>query len=89
MPSVLHRRTATAIKMASDRGTFVCCCRLFRLIETVAIRPCYGPFKLTPSYDINLIGVISSFVSYWLRPVTMDAVLATIIASGQARIQLN
>ena len=26
--------------------------------------PCYGPLKLTPSYYINLIGVISLFISY-------------------------
>jgi hypothetical protein len=29
------------------------------LDQIVAKRPCYGPFKLTPSYNINLIGVIS------------------------------
>jgi len=29
MPSVLHRRTAMAIGMASDGGTFSCCRRLF------------------------------------------------------------
>jgi hypothetical protein len=51
--------------------------------------PCYVPLKLTPSSNINLIGVISSFVSYWLPPATMDAVLATIVAGRQARIQLN
>ena len=31
---VLHHRTAMAIKMASDRGTSVRCCRLFCLIKT-------------------------------------------------------
>jgi len=34
MPSVSHRRTAMAVKMANDRGMFVCCRRLFRLIKT-------------------------------------------------------
>ena len=33
MPSVSHRRTAMSIIMASDRGTFVRCCRLFCLIK--------------------------------------------------------
>ena len=28
--------------------------------QNVARRPCYGPFNLTPSYYINLIGVISA-----------------------------
>jgi hypothetical protein len=32
--AVLHRRTAMAIEMASNGGTFVCCHRLFRLIKT-------------------------------------------------------
>jgi hypothetical protein len=53
--------------------------------QNVAKRPCYGPFKLTPSYYINLIGVIGLFVSFWLPPPTMDAVLATIVAGGQAQ----
>ncbi len=57
--------------------------------SNVAKRPCYGPFKLTPSYYINLIGVISLFVSYWPPPTTMDAVSATIITGGWARVRLN
>ena len=36
------------------------------------------------SYIINLIGVISLFVYYWLSPTTMDAILATIVAGGRA-----
>jgi hypothetical protein len=40
-----------------------------------------------PSYYINLIVVISLFVSYWPPPLTMDAVLATIVAGGRARFQ--
>jgi len=39
-----------------------------------------------PSYDINLIGVISLLAWYWLLPTTMNAVLATIVAGGRARI---
>jgi hypothetical protein len=77
MCSVLHRRTAMAIEMAHDGGSFV------------RHRRCYGPFKLTPSYYINLIGVISLLVFYWPPPTTRDAVSATIFAGGQARIRLN
>ena len=40
-----------------------------------------------PSSNINLIGVISLFVCYWPLPLTMDAVLATIVAGGQAQFQ--
>ena len=52
--------------------------------QNVAKRPCYGPFKLTLSYYINLIGVTSLFVSYWPLLPTMDAALATIVTSRQA-----
>jgi hypothetical protein len=31
----------------------------------------------------------SIFIYYGLLPTTMDAILATIVASGQAQIQLN
>ena len=41
------------------------------------------------SYYINLIGVISLFVSYWPPMPTMDAVSATIVAGGRARFQKN
>jgi len=51
--------------------------------------PCYGPFILTPSYYINVIGVISIFVSYWPPPTTRDAVSTTIVAGGRAQIRLN
>jgi len=57
--------------------------------QNVAKRPCYGPFKLILSYYINLIGFISLFVSYWPPPLTRDAVLATIVASGHAQSRLN
>jgi len=53
--------------------------------QSLAKTTCYGPFKLTPSYFINLIGVIHLFVSYWPQPLTMDTVSATIVAGGQAR----
>jgi hypothetical protein len=50
--------------------------------QNEAKRPCYGSFKLTLSYDINLIGVISLIISYWPPPMTMDAVSATIVPGG-------
>jgi hypothetical protein len=40
-----------------------------------------------PSFDINLMGVISLFVCYWLLPMTMDAILVTIVAGGRAQFQ--
>jgi hypothetical protein len=55
--------------------------------QNVAKRPCYDPFKLTPSYDINVIGVISLCISFRPPPPTMDAVSATIVAGGRARFQ--
>jgi hypothetical protein len=48
------------------------------IAHTRDYKPCYGPLKLTPSCNINLIGVI---------PTTMDAVSATIVAGGRARFQ--
>ena len=33
MRAVLHCRTAMAIEMASDGGTFICCRHLFHLIK--------------------------------------------------------
>jgi hypothetical protein len=53
--------------------------------QNIAKRPCYGPFKLTPSYHINLICIISLCISSWLPPPTMDAYLAIIVAVGRAR----
>ena len=47
--------------------------------------PCYGPFKLTPSYYINLIGVISLFVYYGPPPTTRDAVSAAALEKICAR----
>ena len=37
----------------------------------------------------TLEGFISLFVSYWPPPTTMEAVSATIVAGGRARIRLN
>ena len=41
----------------------------------------------TPSYYINLIGVINVFVYYGPPPATMDDVSATIVAGGRAQFQ--
>jgi len=55
--------------------------------QNIAKRSCDGPFKLTPSYYINLIGVLCLFICYWSPTTAMDSVLATIVAGGQARFQ--
>jgi len=57
--------------------------------QNVANKTCCGPFKLTPSYDNNLIGVISLCISFWPPPPTMDAVSATIVAGGRVWFQWN
>ncbi len=51
--------------------------------------PCSSHYKLKPRHSNIYYHVISLIVYYWLPLPTMDAVLATIIASGQALIQLN
>jgi hypothetical protein len=61
----------------------------FLFTVNVAKEPYYSLFKLTPSYNINPIGVISLFGCYCLSLTTMDAVLATTVAGGRAQIQLN
>ena len=43
--------------------------------QNIAKRPCYGPFKLTPSYYINLIDGISLFTSYWPPPLPPPTIL--------------
>ena len=60
---------------------------LFDQIVAKHKTPWYGPFKLTKSSNINLIGVISLRVCYWPSPTTMDTVSATIVAGGRARFQ--
>jgi hypothetical protein len=84
-PCVLLQRVHMAIKMACDGGgTFFLLLSSFLFAVNVANGPCYGPFKLTQSYNINLIGVISLFVCYWPLLTTVDAILATIVTGGQA-----
>ncbi len=88
MWAVVYRLIAIAIKMACDGGTFARHHRLFAW-RNRSQRPCYCPFKLMRSYNINLIGNISLFTSYWPPPTTMEAVLATIVAGRRARIRFN
>jgi hypothetical protein len=51
-------------------------------------RPCYGPLKLKLSRSNIYNNVISLLLCFGLPPMTMDAVLATIVAGGRARIIL-
>jgi hypothetical protein len=51
--------------------------------------PFSSHYKLKHRHSHIYYNVISLSVYYWLPPMTMDAVLATIVAGGQALIQLN
>jgi hypothetical protein len=51
--------------------------------------PCSSHYKLKPRHSNIYYNVSSLIVYYWLPPTTMDAVSATIVASGQALIQLK
>ncbi len=53
---------------------------------TVAKITCYSNYKLKTRRRLIHYNVISLIVYYWLLPMTMDAVLATIVANGRARI---
>jgi hypothetical protein len=52
-------------------------------------RPCYGPLKLKLRHSNIYYNVNSLLLCFGHPPTTMDAVLATIVAGGQALIQLN
>jgi hypothetical protein len=45
-------------------------------------RPCYGPLKLKLRHSIIYYNVISLLLCFGRPPMTMDAVLATIVAGG-------
>jgi hypothetical protein len=45
-------------------------------------RPCYGPLKLKLRHRDIHYNVISLLLCFGHPPMTMDAVLATIVASG-------
>ncbi len=49
-------------------------------------RPCYGPLKLKLRHSNIYHNVISLLLCFGRPPMTMDAVLATIIVSGRANI---
>jgi hypothetical protein len=52
-------------------------------------RPCYGPLKLKLRHRDIYYNVISLLLCFGHPPTMMDAVSSTIVASGQALIQLN
>jgi hypothetical protein len=47
----------------------------------------WSAYKLKKSSNINLKGIVSLLVCFWSLPMTMDAVLATIVDGGQAMCQ--
>ena len=49
-------------------------------------RPCYGPLKLKLRHSNICYNVISLLLCFGRLPMTMDAVLATIVAGRQANI---
>jgi hypothetical protein len=49
-------------------------------------RPGYGPLKLKLRHSDIYYDVLSLLLCFWHPPTTMDAVLATIVAGGQANI---
>jgi hypothetical protein len=52
-------------------------------------RPCYGPLKLKLRHSDIYYNETSLLLCFGRPPTTMDAVLATIGASGRAQIILN
>jgi hypothetical protein len=49
-------------------------------------RPCYGPLKLKLRHSNIYHNVISLLLCFGRPPMMMDAISATIVASGQANI---
>jgi hypothetical protein len=45
---------------------------------------CYGHNNIKPSYRYVILVFVNLFVCFWLPPMRMDAVLATIVDGGQA-----
>jgi hypothetical protein len=60
--------------------------QLTRCILITSQRPCDGPLKLKLRHSNIYYNVISLLLCFWHLPTMMDAVLATIVASGQANI---
>ncbi len=64
---------------------------LFNIVDFVIAnnrsqRPFYGPLKLKLRHSDIYYNVISLLLCFGRPPTTMDAVLATIVAGGQANI---
>ncbi len=85
MPSVLLRRTTVAIETAGGQGAFVCHID-FVINNNHSQRPCYGALKLKLRHSDIYYNVISLLLCFGHPSTTMDAVLASIVASGQANI---
>ncbi len=54
-----------------------------------SLLPCSSLYKLKPRHSDIYYNVISLIVYSWLLLMTIDAILATIVAGRQALIQLN
>jgi hypothetical protein len=85
MLSVLLWRTAVAIKRLVDKV------HLFIIADFVidnihSQRPCYGPLKLKLRHSNIYYNVINLLLCFGHLLTMMDAVLATIVAGGQANI---
>jgi hypothetical protein len=65
---------------------FFHCIVNFVIDDNHSQRPCYGPLKLTMSYHISHHYIFSLFVCFGRPPMTMDAVLATIVVGGRAML---
>ncbi len=52
-------------------------------------RPCYGQLKLKLRHSDIYYNVVSLLVCFGHLPMTVDAVLGTIVDGGRALIQLN
>jgi hypothetical protein len=85
MRFVLQQRTAMAIKMANGSGICSYYC-WFCHHNNHSQRPCYGPLKLKLRHSDVYYNVICLLLCFGLPPTTMDAVSATIVASGRANI---
>jgi hypothetical protein len=58
----------------------------FVIDNNLSQRPCYGPLKVKLRHSNIYYNVISLLLCFGHPPKMMDAVLATIVAGGQANI---
>jgi hypothetical protein len=75
-----------AFQMAHEAGPFYSFVDLISC-TTIAKRPCYGLYKIKPSYNIVHYNVFSLFIYYGGPLMAMEAILA-IIADGRRAIIL-